>query len=131
LDDQHPKQELVVLCSSHGSGTPFPQPPPTHCSKPPPNQPPPQIGQLSSTRSDLFPADFVEELAKLQDRVPAFSADKAIAIIEKDLGRPIGQLFREFDRQPVAAASLGQVHRAVLFSGEEVSERWRSRGLAA
>lgn len=51
-----------------------------------------KIGQLSSTRSDLFPAEFVTELSQLQDRVPAFSADKAVAIIEKDLGAPISQV---------------------------------------
>ena len=53
-----------------------------------------KVGQLSSTRSDLFPAEFVEELSKLQDRVPAFSSDKAVAIIEKDLGQPIDQVRR-------------------------------------
>lgn len=52
---------------------------------------------------------FVEELAKLQDRVPAFSADKARAIIEADLGQPVSSLFKSFDTRPIAAASLGQV----------------------
>jgi hypothetical protein len=52
---------------------------------------------------------FVEELGKLQDRVPAFSADKAKAIIEADLGQPVSKLFRSFDDRPIAAASLGQV----------------------
>lgn len=79
-----------------------------------------KLGQLSSTRSDLFPAEFVEELSKLQDRVPSFSADKAIALVEKELGAPISQLYAEFDPVPIAAASLGQVHLARLNSGERV-----------
>ena len=68
-----------------------------------------KVGQLFSTRSDLFPAAFTDELAKLQDRVPAFAPAKAMAIIESELGAPAHQLFRSFQEQPIAAASLGQV----------------------
>ena len=68
-----------------------------------------QVGQLFSSRSDLFPAPFTEELSKLQDRVPAFNPRKAIAIVEAEFGAPASQLYRSFDELPLAAASLGQV----------------------
>ena len=73
-----------------------------------------KVGQLFSTRSDLFPAAFTDELAKLQDRVPAFAPAKAIAIIEAELGAPVSRLFRSFQEQPIAAASLGQVQHHIL-----------------
>lgn len=88
-----------------------------------------KVGQLFSTRADLFPGEYVEELSKLQDRVPAFSYEQVESIIEQDLGKPIHQLFRSFDPIPLAAASLGQVHRAQLYSGEEVVVKVQRPGL--
>ena len=88
-----------------------------------------RLGQLSSTRSDLFPSEFITELSKLQDRVPAFSSQKAISIIEKDLGQPVSRLFCSFESRPIAAASLGQVHRATLHSGEQVVVKVQRPGL--
>lgn len=88
-----------------------------------------KVGQLFSTRADLFPAEYVEELAKLQDRVPAFSYEKVERIIYEDFGRTIPELFRSFDPIPLAAASLGQVHKAQLISGEEVVVKVQRPGL--
>jgi predicted unusual protein kinase regulating ubiquinone biosynthesis (AarF/ABC1/UbiB family) len=88
-----------------------------------------KLGQLFSTRADLFSVEFVEELSKLQDRVPAFSYEQVTAIIEQDLGKSIDVLYRSFDPIPLAAASLGQVHRAQLHSGEEVVVKVQRPGL--
>ena len=73
-----------------------------------------KFGQMLSTRRDLLPLDIADELALLQDRVPPFDSDVAVASIEKALGHPLQQLFAEFERTPVASASIAQVHFAVL-----------------
>jgi predicted unusual protein kinase regulating ubiquinone biosynthesis (AarF/ABC1/UbiB family) len=88
-----------------------------------------KVGQLFSTRADLFPAEYVEELVKLQDQVPAFTYEQVVAIVEADLGKPMNKLFRHFDPVPIAAASLGQVHKAQLHSGEEVVVKVQRPGL--
>jgi predicted unusual protein kinase regulating ubiquinone biosynthesis (AarF/ABC1/UbiB family) len=80
-----------------------------------------KIGQAISTRADLLPLAYIRELSKLQDSVPAFSHDEAIRIIERELGKPIAELYFEIEAQPIAAASLGQVYRAHLHSGETVA----------
>ncbi|MFN7573121.1 MAG: ubiquinone biosynthesis regulatory protein kinase UbiB [Betaproteobacteria bacterium] len=76
-----------------------------------------KFGQLLSTRRDVIPADIADELAKLQDRVPPFDPDVAIAEIERGLGRKIDEVFASFEREPVASASIAQVHFATLKSG--------------
>ncbi len=80
-----------------------------------------KVGQALSTRPDLVRKDFLEELTKLQDQLPPFDSAIAFQIIEQELQRPIKEIYREISPQPVAAASLGQVYRAVLHSGEEVA----------
>ncbi len=80
-----------------------------------------KIGQALGTRADLLPLPYVKELATLQDQVPAFSTSDAFARIESELGRSLQEAFAEIDSEPVASASLGQVYRARLKTGEEVA----------
>jgi predicted unusual protein kinase regulating ubiquinone biosynthesis (AarF/ABC1/UbiB family) len=80
-----------------------------------------KIGQALGTRADLLPLEYVKELAKLQDQVPAFPTSEAFAIVEAELGRPVYEAYAEIDAEPIAAASLGQVYRARLATGEEVA----------
>lgn len=88
-----------------------------------------KVGQLFSTRADIFPSEYVEELAKLQDKVPAFSYEQVERIIEQELGKKIPELYQSFEPIPLAAASLGQVHKAVLHSGEAVVVKIQRPGL--
>lgn len=79
-----------------------------------------KFGQMLSTRRDLLPEDIVNELARLQDRVPPFSSDQSQALIERAYGRSISSIFAHFDPQPLASASIAQVHAARLHDGREV-----------
>lgn len=88
-----------------------------------------KLGQLFSTRADLFPIEYVEELSQLQDRVPAFSYEQVERTITQEFGKAIPELFNSFDPIPLAAASLGQVHKAQLHSGEEVVVKVQRPGL--
>jgi predicted unusual protein kinase regulating ubiquinone biosynthesis (AarF/ABC1/UbiB family) len=80
-----------------------------------------KVGQALSTRPDLIRKDFLEELIKLQDQLPAFDNAIAYHIIETELGRSISEIYSELSPSPIAAASLGQVYRGRLISGEEVA----------
>ncbi|MEJ7622364.1 MAG: AarF/ABC1/UbiB kinase family protein [Pyrinomonadaceae bacterium] len=90
-----------------------------------------KIGQSMGTRADLLPLPFVKELGTLVDQVPAFPNDVAFAIIERELGKKISDVYAEFELEPVAAASLGQVYRARLHSGEEVAVKVQRPNLDA
>jgi predicted unusual protein kinase regulating ubiquinone biosynthesis (AarF/ABC1/UbiB family) len=80
-----------------------------------------KIGQSLGTRGDLLPLAYVKELALLQDQVPPFSTTEAYARIESELGRELREAYAEIDAEPVASASLGQVYRARLHTGQEVA----------
>ena len=79
-----------------------------------------KFGQILSTRRDLLPVDYADELAKLQDQVPPFPSDIAVACIEASLNGRIEALFAHFEREPIASASLAQVHAATTATGDEV-----------
>ncbi len=80
-----------------------------------------KFGQMLSTRRDLMPLDISEELAKLQDQVPPFPSDQAVALLEQVYGKKLHEVFKSFDITPIASASVAQVHFAVLPDGREVA----------
>jgi len=80
-----------------------------------------KFGQMLSTRRDLLPTDIADELAKLQDRVPPFPSETVVAILDRVYGKPVDQVFLEFDRTPTASASVAQVHFATLHDGTAVA----------
>lgn len=87
-----------------------------------------KLGQVLSTRSDLLPPDYLTELTKLQDAVPPFPSEEAEALIERELGAPVDEVFETFGREPMASASLGQVHRARL-DGRDVAVKIQRPGV--
>jgi len=80
-----------------------------------------KFGQVLSTRRDLLPADIADELAKLQDRVPAFDSELVVATLERVYGKPMPQVFASFDLKPIASASVAQVHLARLPNGTQAA----------
>ncbi|HYH02806.1 MAG TPA: AarF/UbiB family protein, partial [Bacillota bacterium] len=90
-----------------------------------------KLGQIASTRHDLFPVSIIRELEKLQDNAPSFPFIQVSEIIQQELGAPLEQIFQQFDLTPLAAASIGQVHKAVLKSGAKVAVKIQRPAIAA
>ncbi len=88
-----------------------------------------KLGQLLSTRPDVLPKEYIEEFRKLQDEVPAVSLEEITAQVQRELGYPVKELFAEFSTDPIAAASIAQVHRGRLKSGEAVVFKIRRPGI--
>ena len=88
-----------------------------------------KLGQVLSTRPDLLPPAFIDELSKLQDQVAPVPFDRVEEELEEDLGRPVSEVFAEFDREPLAAASIAQVYRARLHNGDDVVVKVRRPGI--
>ncbi len=88
-----------------------------------------KAGQALSTRPDIVPSIVLEELAQLQDQLPGFDSELAMACVEEDLEMPIEKIFKQLDKEPISAASLGQVHKGTLKSGEKVAVKIQRPGL--
>jgi ubiquinone biosynthesis protein len=88
-----------------------------------------KVGQMLSARQDLLPETWIRELSQLQDAAPSIPVEVAESVIETDFGRPVGELFAEFEREPLAAATIGQVHRAVLADGRDVAVKVQRPGI--
>ena len=88
-----------------------------------------KAGQALSTRPDIIPVVLLEELSQLQDQLPGFNGDKAMELIEEDLNKNIKEIFLEIDKEPISAASLGQVHKAILKDGGIVAVKVQRPGL--
>jgi predicted unusual protein kinase regulating ubiquinone biosynthesis (AarF/ABC1/UbiB family) len=88
-----------------------------------------KAGQALSTRPDIVPPVLLEELAQLQDQLPGFDSAMAMACIEEDLGAPVEEVYASLEREPISAASLGQVHRGVLHDGQKVAVKVQRPGL--
>ena len=88
-----------------------------------------KLGQILSTRPDLVPVDFVNELAKLQDEVPPFPFEDAKRIVESELRQPIQEIFETFEETPLASASIGQVHKARFLDGEDIAVKVQRPGI--
>ena len=90
-----------------------------------------KFGQVLSTRRDLLPLDVADELAKLQDRVPPFPGAQSVAMVEQAFGRRLDEVFASFDAEPVASASIAQVHFAILRDSREVAVKVLRPGMLA
>ena len=88
-----------------------------------------KAGQALSTRPDIIPVVLLEELSQLQDQLPGFDGDEAMELIEKDLNKEIDEIFSKIDKNPISAASLGQVHKAILKDGNTVAVKVQRPGL--
>jgi ubiquinone biosynthesis protein len=90
-----------------------------------------KFGQMLSTRRDLLPADIADELARLQDRVPPFPSEQVMATLQRAYGKPVEQVFKSFDREPIASASVAQVHWAELPDGTPAAVKVLRPNIAA
>lgn len=88
-----------------------------------------KLGQILSTKEDLFPKEYVKELEKLQDDVPPFGYDDVCNIVAEEFGMPIDEMFETFSHEPIASASLGQAHVATLAGGRKVAVKVQRPGI--